>query len=71
MSEQIFMNPFQQIVWYWPSRKFSILLIEKNLDSLLEHLYLFVILVFLRLVLLILIPGEHFVLKDLSFYDVA
>lgn len=55
-----------QVEW-----KFSILLIEKNLKSLLEHLCLFFILVFPRLAPPILIPNEHFVLKDLSFYKVA
>lgn len=55
-----------QVEW-----KFSTLLIEKNLKSLLEHLRPFFILVFPRLAPPILIPSKHFVLKDLSFYKVV
>lgn len=55
-----------QVEW-----KFSILLIEKNLKSLLEHLRSFFILVFPRLAPLILIPSKHFVLKDFLFYKVV
>lgn len=43
------------------------LLIEKNLESLLK----FVILVFPRLAYPTLVPGKYFVLKNLSFYKVV
>ena len=47
------------------------LLIEKNLKTVLEHPKSFVILVFLQLILPTLMIGKNFVLKDLSFYKFA
>lgn len=52
-------------------RKFSMLLTRKNLESLLEHYQAFVILVFPRLAPPTFVPSEHFVLKDLPFYEVV
>lgn len=52
-------------------QNYNALLIEKNLKVILSHPKSFVIPVFSQLAPLTLVSGEHFVLKDLSFYEVA
>lgn len=47
------------------------MLTEKNLKVVLANLKLFVIPTFPRLVPPTLVFSEHFVLKDLSFYEVS
>ena len=48
----------------------NFLLSDKNLQALIENLKPFIIPVFPLLALLSLVPNEHFVLKDLSFYEI-
>lgn len=48
-----------------------ILLMEKNLKTVLEHPKSFVIPVFPQVTYSTLVPNEHFVLKDFLFYEVA
>ena len=47
------------------------LLIEKNVRVIFAQDKSFMILLFVRLAPLTLVSDEHFVLKDLSFYEVA
>ena len=49
----------------------NMLLIEKNLKVILVHLKSFVIPIFSRLASMTLVSTKHFMLKDLSFYEVA
>lgn len=49
----------------------KVLLLDKNLLMLIDALKSFVIPVFPHVALPSLMPREHFVLKDLSFYEVA
>ena len=48
----------------------NLLLSDKNLQALIENLKSFIIPVFPPLAPLSLVPNEHFVLKDLSFYEI-
>lgn len=48
----------------------SLLLSDKNLQALIENLKSFIILVFPQLAPLSLVPDEHFMLKDLLFYEI-
>ena len=52
-------------------RAYNVLLSDKNLQALIENPKSFIILVFSRLASLSLILDEHFVLKDLPFYEIA
>lgn len=52
-------------------RAYKVFLSDKNLLALIDNPKSFIILVFPRLASPSLVPGEHFVLKDLSFYEVA
>lgn len=52
-------------------RAHSVLLSDKNLLAPIENPKSFIIPVFPRLAPLSLVPSEHFMLKDLPFYEVA
>ena len=50
---------------------YKVLLSDKNLLALIDNPKSFIIPVFSPLALSSLVPGEHFMLKDFSFYEVA
>ena len=52
-------------------RAYKVFLSDKNLLALIDNPKPFIIPVFPRLALPSLVPGEHFVLKDFPFYEVA
>ena len=52
-------------------RAHNVLLSDKNLQALIKNLKSFIIPVFPRLASLSLVPGEHFMLKNLPFYEVC
>ena len=52
-------------------RAYKVFLLDKNLLALIDNPKLFIIPIFSRLAPPSLVLGEHFVLKDLPFYEVA
>ena len=72
MSGKGFLHSTQQAIrdrWYQTSLQGSFS--DKNLLALIDNPKPFIMLVFPRLAPLSLVFGEHFVLKDLPFYEVA
>lgn len=52
-------------------RNYQVLLIDKNLQAVVKESRPFILPILPRLAPQTLVPGEHHVLKDLHFYEVA